>query len=39
MSLLFQDGKFDKVFDLVDKGPPTRELLAELAPAGASVDA
>ena len=33
--LLFQDGQFDKVLDLVEKGPPTRELLADLAPDGA----
>ena len=38
ISLLFQDGEFDKVFDLVDKGTPTRELLADLAPAGAGVN-
>jgi hypothetical protein len=37
IGLLFQDGEFDKVFDLVDKGSPTRELLAGLAPIGASV--
>jgi hypothetical protein len=36
MRLLFQDGQFDKVLDLVEKGSPTPELLAELAalPAG-----
>jgi hypothetical protein len=34
IGLLFQDGEFDKVVDLVEKGPPTRELLAELAPDG-----
>jgi hypothetical protein len=31
MRILFQDGQFDKVLDLVEKGPPTPELLAELA--------
>jgi hypothetical protein len=35
ISLLFQDGEFDKVIDLVEKGAPTRELLADLAPDGA----
>jgi hypothetical protein len=35
IGLLFQDGEFDKVIDLVEKGPPTRELLAELVPGGA----
>ena len=35
ISLLFQDGEFDKVVDLVEKGAPTRELLADLAPDGA----
>ena len=34
VQLLFQDGEFDKVIDLVEKGPPTRELLADLAPDG-----
>ena len=33
--LLFQDGQFDKVLDLVDKGSPTADLLADLAPAPA----
>ena len=32
MRILFQDGQFDKVLDLVDKGSPTPELLADLAP-------
>jgi hypothetical protein len=31
MKILFQDGQFDQVFDLVEKGPPTYELLAGLA--------
>jgi hypothetical protein len=35
INLLFQDGEFDKVVDLVEKGAPTRELLADLAPDGA----
>ena len=35
ISLLFQDGEFDKVIDLVEHGAPTRELLADLAPEGA----
>jgi TIR domain len=35
IGLLFQDGEFDKVVDLVAKGPPTRDLLADLAPDGA----
>lgn len=35
MQLLFQDGQFDKVIDLVEKGSPTPELLAELAPQSA----
>ncbi len=35
ISLLFQDGEFDKVLDLVEKGGPTQELLADLAPDGA----
>ena len=36
IKLLFQDGQFDKVLDLVDKGSPTPELLGDLAgsPAG-----
>jgi hypothetical protein len=33
MKILFQDGQFDKVLDLVEKGSPTPELLADLAPA------
>jgi hypothetical protein len=32
MRILFQDGQFDKVLDLVEKGSPTPELLADLAP-------
>ncbi|MGH6797896.1 MAG: hypothetical protein ACREDI_05880, partial [Roseiarcus sp.] len=35
MRLLFQDGQFDKILDLVEKGSPTAELLAGLAPAPA----
>ena len=35
MQVLFQDGQFDKVLDLVDKGSPTAELLGDLAPAPA----
>jgi TIR domain len=31
MKILFQDGQFDQVLDLVEKGPPTPELLANLA--------
>jgi hypothetical protein len=31
LSLIFQDGEFDKVIDLVEKGPPTAQLLADLA--------
>jgi hypothetical protein len=38
ISLVFEDGQFDKVIDLVDKGPPTRALLAELAPDGAGAN-
>ena len=36
MRILFQDGQFDEVLDLVEKGSPTPELLADLAsqPAG-----
>jgi hypothetical protein len=34
LSLIFQDGEFDKVVDLVDKGPPTVALLASLTSAG-----
>jgi hypothetical protein len=33
LSLIFQDGEFDKVIDLVEKGPPTAPLLADLASA------
>ena len=34
LSLLFADGEFDKIIDVAEKeGPPTRELLAELASA------
>ena len=33
IKLLFQDGQIDQVLDLVDKGSPTPELLADLAPA------
>ena len=33
IKLLFQDGQIDQVLDLVDKGSPTPELLANLAPA------
>ena len=33
MRVLFQDGQFDKVLDLVEKGSPTPELLADLNPA------
>jgi hypothetical protein len=32
MKFLFQDGEFDIFVDLVDKGPPTADLLSELAP-------
>jgi hypothetical protein len=32
IGLLFQDGEFDKVVDLIEKGPPTRELLVDLVP-------
>jgi TIR domain len=35
MQILFQDGQFDKVIDLVDKGSPTAELLVDLGPAPA----
>jgi len=34
LSLIFQDGEFDKVIDLVDKGPPTIALLASLTSMG-----
>ena len=30
LSLIFQDGEFDKVIDLVETGPPTAQLLADL---------
>jgi hypothetical protein len=33
LSLIFQDGEFDRVIDLVEKGPPTVQLLADLASA------
>ena len=33
MKILFQDGQFDKVLDLVEKGSPTPELLADIASA------
>jgi len=33
LRLIFREGPFDKVV-LVEKGPPTREILAELAPDG-----
>jgi hypothetical protein len=36
MRILFQDGQFDKVLDLVEKGSPTPELLADLAPQSAA---
>jgi TIR domain len=32
ISLLFQDGEFDKVVDLVEKAAPTQDLLADLVP-------
>jgi hypothetical protein len=35
IEILFQDGQFDKVIDLVEKGSPTPELLADLAPQSA----
>jgi hypothetical protein len=31
ISILFQDGQFDKVIDLVEKGTPTAQLLADIA--------
>ncbi len=37
ISLLFQDGEFDKVVDLIEKGAPTQDLLADLAPDGAGL--
>ena len=33
LSLIFQDGEFDKVVDLVEKGPPTAQLLVDLTSA------
>jgi hypothetical protein len=36
LSLIFQDGEFDKVIDLVEKGPPTAQLLVDLTSAPAS---
>jgi len=33
LSLIFQDGEFDKVIDLVEKGTPTVQLLADLTSA------
>jgi hypothetical protein len=30
LSLIFQDGEFDRVIDLVEKGPPTAQLLVDL---------
>jgi hypothetical protein len=36
LSLIFQDGEFDKVIDLVEKGPPTAQLLADLTSAPSS---
>jgi hypothetical protein len=36
LQILFQDGEFDKIIDLVETGAPTRELLADLAPDGGS---
>ena len=33
LSLIFQDGEFDKVIDLVETGPPTAQLLADLTSA------
>jgi len=35
MRVLFQDGQIDRVIDLVEKGSPTPELLADLAPQSA----
>ena len=34
IGLLFPDGEFDRIVDLVEKGAPTRELLADFAPSG-----
>jgi len=33
LSLIFQDGEFDRMIDLVDQGAPTAQLLADLASA------
>ena len=33
---IFQDGEFHKVIDLVEKGPPTAQLLADLTAAPSS---
>jgi TIR domain len=33
LSIIFQDGEFDTVIDLVEKGPPTVQLLADLTSA------
>src|SRR5580698_2721022 len=33
LSLIFQDGEFDKVIDLVETGPPTAQLLVDLTSA------
>jgi hypothetical protein len=33
LSLIFQDGEFDRMIDLVEKGPPTSQLLADLCSA------
>jgi hypothetical protein len=33
LSLIFQDGEFDRVIDLVETGPPTAQLLADLTSA------
>jgi hypothetical protein len=33
LPLIFQDGEFDKVIDLVEKGPPTAQLLVDLTSA------
>ena len=33
LSLIFQDGEFDKMIDLVEQGAPTPQLLADLASA------
>jgi TIR domain len=36
LSLIFQDGEFDKVIDLVEEGQPTAQLLADLTSAPSS---